>query len=94
MKKDFVVNDVNYSFILSSKGNKCGFIHKATLYEGERELTSRQVQYYNRTWEEYQFQAVMKLVVEKALKLIYRSQLFVKDFKTAITNLGALKAQL
>lgn len=55
-----VINNNEYTFINSSRGNRSGFVHETKLYKNDRLIGENKVQYYNRTWESYTYQTVMK----------------------------------
>lgn len=62
----------NYQFVNESAWNRVGFYHKSTLLLNGVEIANTKLQYYNRTWECYQFQTSMRSCindyVEKKLK--------------------------
>lgn len=64
-----VVDDVDYEFVCSSVGNRSGFKHKCDLYVGKYPyiMCSSSVQYYNRTWECWQYQTVCRNTVDKLI---------------------------
>lgn len=55
-----VINNNEYTFINHSRGNRSGFVHETELYKNDRLIAENKIQYYNRTWECYQFQSVMR----------------------------------
>lgn len=61
-----------YEFINESKGNRQGFYHRVVLHknicETHIELADKKVQYYNRTWECYQFQTAMQSCIRDLIK--------------------------
>lgn len=55
-------------FECSTRDNRSGFVHEATLFiDGDR-IGSASIQYYNRTWERFTYQSVMFDVVDTALE--------------------------
>ena len=54
------VNGNEYKFINSVRGNRSGFVHETQLFKNDEFIGENKVQYYNRTWEVYQYQTVMK----------------------------------
>lgn len=63
---EFVKKNVNgneYMFINSFRGNRSGFVHETELYRNDRLIGKNKAQYYNRTWECYTYQSVMKSLV-------------------------------
>ena len=57
------INGTEYLFINNSRGNRSGFVHESELYRNNRLIGKNKVQYYNRTWEVYTYQTVMKGLV-------------------------------
>lgn len=57
------INGIEYTFINTSRGNRSGFVHETELYGGTAFLGRAKCQYYNRTWECYTYQSVMKNLV-------------------------------
>ena len=67
---DFVRKTVDgneYMFINRFRGNRSGFVHETELFKNDRLIGSNKVQYYNRTWERYTYQTVMKGCVQKLM---------------------------
>lgn len=58
-----VINNNEYEFVNSSRGNRSGFVHETQLFKNDEPIGEYKQQYYNRTWESYQYQTVMKAVV-------------------------------
>lgn len=54
------INGNEYEFINSTRRNRSGFVHETALYKNGEFIGEHKVQYYNRTWESYQYQTVMK----------------------------------
>lgn len=60
--------DKNIEVVCESQKTRYGFRHLATLLLNGREVDKAKVCYYNRTWESYEFETVLrKLVGSKAL---------------------------
>lgn len=57
------INNNEYEFINSSRGNRSGFVHETRLYKNGDLIGEHKIQYYNRTWESYQYESVMKGLV-------------------------------
>ena len=58
-----------YQFVNNSRGNRSGFVHETTLFNNNGlEVGNYKIQYYNRTWECYQFQTVMKNCISKIIE--------------------------
>lgn len=49
----------NISIICESVGNRSGFKHVATVMQGGRIILKDKIQYYNRTWESWQFESIL-----------------------------------
>lgn len=85
-----VINNNEYEFVNRSRGNRSGFVHETALYKNGQLIGENKVQYYNRTWEVYQFQTVMKGVVNALLneefelfKTVYKRQHDIKRLTKA-----------
>lgn len=61
------VNGVEFEFVNSFRGNRSGFVHETTLFRNGRMEGTNKIQYYNRTWECYTYQSVMKGLVSELL---------------------------
>lgn len=57
------VNGNEYEFVNNFRRNRSGFVHEATLFRNGRYEGENHIQYYNRTWECYTYQSVMKGLV-------------------------------
>lgn len=76
-----VINNNEYEFVNSSRGNRSGFVHETELYCNDRLIGEYKQQYYNRTWESYTYQTVMKAVTRillddafETFKTMYKRQ--------------------
>ena len=50
-----------FQFVNNWRGNRSGFVHETTLFDNYgRQLATNKCQYYNRTWECYEYQSVMR----------------------------------
>ena len=63
-----VINNNEYMFINRSRSNRSGFVHETELYKNDRLIGENKIQYYNRTWECYQYQSVMCGAVNALIK--------------------------
>jgi len=63
--KTFQINR-NIEAVCQSENTRYGFRHLATLLYRGREVGSAKCCYYNRTWERYEFQSVLKSLAENA----------------------------
>lgn len=55
-----VINNNEYMFVNSWRGNRSGFVHETQLYKNDNLIAENKAQYYNRTWECYEYQSVMR----------------------------------
>lgn len=72
-------NGREFTFVNESRSNRSGFVHETTLYNGECLLERNKCQYYNRTWECYQYQSCMLGAVRKLMNV--REEKLLQDFK-------------
>lgn len=75
------INGVEFTFINHSRGNRSGFVHETELFCNNYLIGTNKAQYYNRTWECYTYQSVMKGCVAKMLENLKES--FVTAWKNA-----------
>lgn len=68
-----IINGMEYKFINDSYGNSSGFVHKTELFKNGIRIGHNKCQYYNRTWEAYTYQSVMKGLVYTLLEEIKES---------------------
>lgn len=83
--RTFFINENQYEFINSFRGNRSGFVHETTLYRNGKWYGENKIQYYNRTWERYEYQSVMRGCVSKLLEECK------KAYKTAWKNDHGIK---
>lgn len=62
------INGNEFEFVNSFRGNRSGFVHETTLFRNGRMAGANRIQYYNRTWESYEYQSVMKGCVRELLE--------------------------
>lgn len=76
--KIYKVNDIYY--FCESKSTRSGFAHIVQIKNKYFEdLAAAKINYYNRTWEKYDFQSVMRKAqenLEKQIKRAKRGQVF------------------
>ena len=60
--KSFKLSD-EYEVVCVSEGTRYGFRHLATLLKNGNEIDKAKICYYNRTWERYEFESVMKKII-------------------------------
>ena len=58
--RKITVNGNVYQFINDSRNTRSGFAHDTTLFKNGEEIGRATAIYYNRTWEYYRYQTVMK----------------------------------
>ena len=73
------INGNEYSFINHSRSNRSGFVHETKLYKNNSLIAENKVQYYNRTWEVYTYQTVMKGAVYALMDAEFEA--FKADYK-------------
>lgn len=61
------INGNEYTFVNHSRGNRSGFVHETELYKNGVQWGAYRIQYYNRTWECYQFQSVMRGAIRNVI---------------------------
>lgn len=83
-------NGKEYEFINNSRNTRTGFAHDTTLFIDGREYGSATAIYYNRTWESYIYQTVMKRCIDDIITEEYNR--FVANFK-AQNNIKRLTAE-
>lgn len=65
--------------------------HKATLYiDGESFATNR-IRYYNRTWESYQYQTVMRSLLYEVLEDMEKHAIYNYKLNNSVSRLSAAK---
>ena len=63
-----IINGNEYIFYNSFRGNRSGFVHETELYKNNYNIGWNKMQYYNRTWECYTYQSVMKGLVSSLME--------------------------
>ena len=58
--RKITANGNEYEFINDSRNTRSGFAHDTTLFKNGRSFGRATAIYYNRTWECYRYQTVMK----------------------------------
>lgn len=61
--KKLVINDREVEFVNQSRGTRTGFAHDTVLFIDGYERANATCIYYNRTWERYAYQTVMRRAV-------------------------------
>ena len=79
------------SIVAHTYENSHNWGHKATLlHNGTHELNTYKITYYNRTWEKYQYQSVIKSVLNDYIDYLIKD--YINDYKTQ-NNITRLKSQ-
>jgi hypothetical protein len=68
--KEIVINENRYTFKLDCVPTERGFSHTCSLLVNGTKVGKNSADYYNRTWESYTYQTVMKNTVRKFGKSI------------------------
>lgn len=79
MNRIIIVNGNKYDFECSYTKNYSGFKHISKLYLNGKYIVKAERQYYNRTWEQYEYQSVMKQIIRLMLSDI--EQVYIDKFK-------------
>jgi hypothetical protein len=61
------VNGNNYQFQNNFRKNYSGFVHETVLFRNGEYVGENKIQYYNRTWEVYTHQSVMKGLIRNVM---------------------------
>lgn len=59
------VNGKEITFRCHTTNTRCGFCHTAHLMGWEYDITDTKASYYNRTWERFEYESVLKRAIEK-----------------------------
>lgn len=92
--RKIIINNNEYLFTNEFASNRMGFRHITRLFKNDYEIGKYSCQYYNRTWESYDYQSVMRGcindIIDKALKL------FISEYKEKnnVTRLTKEKREL
>ena len=73
----------NLEVVCESKKTRNGFKHEATLLKNGKEISKKSVSYINRTWENYQFESVLKKLFKNDIRL---TEWETRCFKSMIKN--------
>lgn len=69
-------NGIVYELVCDSRNTRNGFAHDCTLFIDGREAGKGTCHYYNRTWECYRFQTVMKHTLSAVIANLKKDYLF------------------
>ena len=61
------VGDENFLFCNEYKSSRSGFSHRSTLVLNGEEVATARAVYYNRTWESYRYQSVMRSCIYRLI---------------------------
>ena len=59
------VNGEEITFRCYTTNTRCGFCHTAHLMGWNYDITDTKASYYNRTWERFEYESVLKRAIEK-----------------------------
>ena len=59
------VNGEEIEFRCYTTNTRCGFCHTAHLMSWKYDITDTKASYYNRTWERFEYESVLKRAIEK-----------------------------
>ena len=59
------VNGEEITFSCYTTDTRCGFCHTAHLMGWKYDITDTKASYYNRTWERFEYESVLKRAIEK-----------------------------
>ena len=59
------VNGEEITFRCYTTNTRCGFCHTAHLMGWKYDITDSKISYYNRTWERFEYESVLKRAIEK-----------------------------
>ena len=78
------VNDKEIEFRCYTTDTRCGFCHTAHYVGWDYDLTDTKASYYNRTWERFEYESVLKRAIDKLPKDV-RQQVYdqIIDHKAA-----------
>lgn len=79
MNRIIIVNGNKYDFECSYAKNYSGFKHISKLYLNGKYIVKAERQYYNRTWEQYEYQSVMEQIIRLMLSDV--EQVYIDKFK-------------
>lgn len=91
--KEIMVNGNRYTFTNEFKSNRQGFKHLTTVFWNGRELGDYSKQYYNRTWESYEYQSVMRGCINNLIEKHYNNFIDVYKGKYNINRLIKAKRE-
>jgi len=93
MYNTYKINGHEYLIHSRSANSRTGFAHISTLVRDGIEIETKRVNYYNRTWESYQYQTSMRLVVEAAMKAELNSLIDHYKRESGLNRLSAAKKE-
>jgi hypothetical protein len=88
-----VINGHNYMIHSRVASSHTGFAHVSTLIRDGREIATKRVNYYNRTWESYQYQTSMRLVVEHVMRKEHEQLITLYKCANGLKRLSAAKKE-
>jgi len=67
------VNGEEIEFRCHTTNTRCGFCHTAHLMGWRYDITDTKASYYNRTWERFEYESVLRYAIEKLPKDIQQA---------------------
>lgn len=80
-------------FVNSWRGNRSGFVHESVLFLNGYEVASAKCQYYNRTWECYTYQTVMRKCLSSYIEKLLDRKIYNFKLENNITRLTKTQKQ-
>ena len=88
-----VINGHSYLIHSRVASSRTGFAHVSTLIRDGGEIATKRVNYYNGTWESYQYRTSMRLVVEAVMKQEMDSLIAHYKRESGLKRLSAAKKE-
>ena len=93
MYNTYKINGHEYLIHSRTVNSRTGFAHVSTLVRDGQEIETKRVNYYNRTWESYQYQNSMRVVVEAAMRNELNSLIGHYKRESGLKRLSAAKKE-
>ena len=71
-----------YSVVCTSESSSTGFRHRAVLCRNGYSITKTTIPYYNRTWECYEFESILKKLVGGYFDGLIEKEKYMEVIKT------------
>lgn len=93
MYNTYKINGHEYLIHSRTANSRTGFAHVSTLVRDGNEIETKRVNYYNRTWESYQYQTSMRLVVEHVMRREHEQLITLYKCANGLKRLSAAKKE-